>query len=143
MRPAFQHSNEWRLITKGALVLLLGFVLVEMLMYSFLEEIHLLETIETLEILLSCILIVDLIILYLESRSKYQFLKRNWLKIIAVFPFGLIFRALRILQIEQLIPMFASTGWFSEAIMVERVAQFSKGIKLFGKSTELVRDILR
>jgi len=108
-----------------------------------LEEIHLLETIETLEILLSCILIVDLIILYLESRSKYQFLKRNWLKIIAVFPFGLIFRALRILQIEQLIPMFASTGWFSEAIMVERVAQFSKGIKLFGKSTELVRDILR
>ena len=60
--------------------------------------------IKIIEVTATFILITDLVFWYRKAKSGYDFVTRNWIKIIAVFPFAFFFRALSILRVEAMFP---------------------------------------
>jgi len=56
------------------------------------------ETMEIADLIAILIFAIELYGRYKKSQSKTEFLKNNWLEILAILPIGLIFRAGRVLE---------------------------------------------
>jgi hypothetical protein len=94
------------------------------------------EALEAAELVLSLILLTDITISFVKAADKKAFLRKNMLKIIAVFPWGALFRGLALLRIEAELPILSELLLAeTEAAAVGKVA--TKGFKLTAKAKEL------
>ena len=140
MRITFHHTKEWKQIVGGSLILLLSFLFIEMLFHKSLSE-QILKTIDIFDILFTTVLAIDLILWYNEAKNKYNFIRRNWIKIIAVFPFMLVFRGIQFLRLEQFVGFAFSGEIIKDILSIERLLKYEKGVKLISKATELISEL--
>jgi len=143
----FHHTKKWKKIINISIVLILAILILEMLFHSTIESINVVinlsDVLWSLDIIVTLILALDIILWYNEAKNKYNFVRRNIVKIIAVFPFMLVFRGLQILRIEEVFAFAFSGETIKEILTFERVLRFEKGIKIVSKATEFMSDILQ
>lgn len=141
MHIRFHHKKRWRLFVDVVLGLLILLLLSEILFHDQIVEIIPTSTIEMLELLFTGILALDLTLWYLEARNKYNFVRRNWIRIIAIFPFVPVFRFAQILRLEQLFAFAFSSEMVMDVLATERLLKFEKGIKAITKASEFIKEI--
>ena len=95
-------TQEWKRLVKITLLLFISLSLIGFLFYDHLKPYE--NLIKIIEVTATFILITDLVFWYRKAKSGYDFVSRNWIKIIAVFPFAFFFRALSILRVEAMFP---------------------------------------
>ncbi len=95
-------TQEWKRLVKITLLLFVSLTVLELFFHSQLEPFE--NFIKIIEVTATIILITDLVFWYRKAKSGYDFVTRNWIKIIAVFPFAFFFRALSILRVESMFP---------------------------------------
>lgn len=134
-----QESRLWKLFVNMCLAVLILMVLGDLVAEEYMDEEIGRDAIEIVELFLSLILLTDISISFIKARDRKAFLKKNFIKIIAVFPWGALFRGLALLRIETEIPMIGEALVLeSEALAAQRVAGGAgKGFRLFAKLKEL------
>lgn len=95
---------------------------------------YLLLTFEFLDIIIVEVFVIDLIFLYIKSKDIRFFFRNYWLDILAVFPFGLVFRFA-----EQ----FFLIGAEAERLLVGQkvLHEFSRSEKLLKFISEISKEI--
>jgi hypothetical protein len=138
-----QNFRNWRLFTNLCFTLLLVLILAEVLAPEAVETEIGVDSMMGMEFALSLVVLLDIAISFRKAADKKAFLKKNIIKIIAVFPWGFTFRALSFLRIEAEIPLVGkAVALESEAVAVERVASGAgKGFRLFAKLQELLESL--
>lgn len=135
-----QNFPHWRPFINICLALLILLILLEFIFPEPLEQNLGAENLEVFELLLSLVILTDLAISFVKAEDKKTFLKKNFIKIIAVFPWGFAFRGLALLRIEAELPFLAEfLAIESEGLAAQKVASGAgKGFRLFTKITELL-----
>jgi hypothetical protein len=135
-----QTFPHWRAFINLCLALLISLILLEFIFPEALGHYVGAENLEVIELLLSLVILTDLAISFVKAEDKKTFLKKNFIKIIAVFPWGVAFRGLALLRIEAQFPFLAEfLAIESEGMVAQKVASGAgKGIRLFTKITELL-----
>ena len=102
------------------------------------------DNLAVMELVLSLLVLLDLSISFVKSTDKVTFLKKNALKIIAIFPWGVAFRGLALLRIEAEIPYLAQIfAVESEAVAAHKVAGGAgKSFRLITKVKELFERLI-
>ena len=126
-----QQHPHWNLFTNAALALLILMIIGDLLLPEMMETYIGRENMEVAELIFSLIILTDITISFVKAADKKTFLKKNIVKIIAVFPWGAFFRGLALLRIEAELPMLA------ELAAAERTAVAGRGFRLFTKAKEL------
>ena len=91
--------------------------------------------------MLTVVLATDLILWYAEARNKYNFIRRNLVKIVAIFPFMLVFRGLQFLRLQEIFAVAFSSEAIAEILAIEKLLRFEKVVHMIGKATEFVRGV--
>lgn len=138
-----QEFKHWRLFINLSLVLLIVLILSEVFIPETIEAELEMDNLLTLELILSLIILFDIAISFVKATDKIAFLKKNFIKIIAVFPWGFTFRAFALLRIEAEIPILAEAlAVETEAVAAERVAGGAgRGFRIFAKLRELLEGL--
>ncbi|MFP3950033.1 MAG: hypothetical protein ACLFUZ_02995 [Candidatus Micrarchaeia archaeon] len=130
-----QQHPHWNLLTNTVLALLILMILGDLVFPELLEEHIGKENMEVSELVFSLIILTDITISFVKATDKKTFLKKNIIKIIAVFPWGAVFRGLAILRVEAELPMLA------ELAAAERTAVAGRGFRLVTKAKELFERV--
>ncbi len=102
-----QESKHWKLFINLCLILLILLVLGDFLIPEFMEYELGRELIEIVELFLSLILLMDISISFVKAKDRKTFLKKNFIRIIAVFPWGFVFKGFALLRLEAEIPIIS------------------------------------
>lgn len=142
MRIPPHHTELWRKATVYSLGILVAVMLAEVFFSSVLDKYIPSLMLEIFEIVLSSFLLLDVLLWFIEARNKYNFVKRNWLKIAAVLPFAIFFRGLRFLEIETLLPvLIQSEAALGFTTALENVFRFEKGVRFVAKFAEFTNIV--
>lgn len=118
-----------------ALVLLLILIILEIFLpENILHNNSVKLAFEFIDIIIVEIFVIDLIFLYVKSKDIRFFFKNYWLDIIAVFPFGLVFRVAE---------RFFMIGLEAERLLIGQkvLHEVSRSEKLLKFITELSKEI--
>lgn len=139
-----QNFAHWRTFINLCLALLIVMIFGEFLIPEFMEHEIGIDNLAIMELVLSLLVLMDLSISFVKSADKVTFLKKNAIKIIAVFPWGVAFRGLALLRIEAEIPYLAQIfAVESEAIAAQKIAGGAgKSFRLITKVKELVERLI-
>lgn len=144
MKIRFHHTNRWRILVNLSLALLLTLLVFEIFFHEATQQpitIDPISVIWFIDAVLTGILVVDLVLWYSEAKDKYNFIRRNWIKIAAVFPFMMAFRGLQFLRLQEVLAFAFSGQTITEILAIERLLGFEKGLRFVSKGTEFVREI--
>jgi hypothetical protein len=134
-----QDLPHWKTLMNLCLAALILLILGEFIAPDYMHHEIGEETLEVVELVLSLILLTDIAISFVKASDKKTFLKKNILKIIAVFPWGAALRGLALLRIEAELPVLSELLVAeTEVAAVGRVA--GKGFKLTTKAKELFEE---
>jgi hypothetical protein len=118
-----------------ALILLFLIIIFELFVHvenpTFLLIIHIIDYV------VIAIFVIDLIIIWDKTRNIKFFFKNNWLDIIAIFPFGIFFRAI---SRTYRLAIEAERIALSQAVIHE-ISRTEKFIKIFAESERLAKGI--
>ncbi len=128
-----QKFKWWSLFINSCLALLIISVLAEIVFYDSIASMGLEGAMEIGELLLSLVLLTDLTISLVKAKDRGAFLRKNAIMIIAVLPWGFIFRALSFLRLGEL-PIFSELAAGEAAIL-------SRGARLAAKTKEMVERL--
>jgi hypothetical protein len=134
-----QDLPHWKAFINICLAIFILLIIAEFVFPDFMHHEVGEETIEVAELLLSLILLGDILISLVKAADKKAFLKKNALRIIAVFPWGALFRGFALLRIEAELPLLSELFVAeTEVAAAGRVA--GKGLKLTAKAKELFEE---
>ncbi|HLC68810.1 MAG TPA: hypothetical protein VJH24_03130 [Candidatus Bilamarchaeaceae archaeon] len=123
MRIPMHHRHEWKLALRIAFPLLIFTILLDLFFHpAFIAR----ETLETLEILLSGFLFIDILLNLNEARNKYSFLKRNAVRILVIFPFAFVFRILWVLELEYLMSPVIFGEWLPGLMNLQKMLKLER-----------------
>lgn len=142
MKIRFHHTKEWRLFVNIVLVMLVVSLMLELFIPEIIEQYIASESMEIFDISFTMVLASDLCLWYAEAKDKYNFIRRNWLRIIAVFPFMLTFRAVQVFRLEQTFVAAFSSEIVADLVVAEKLLKFEKGIKFVSKATEVLKGVI-
>jgi len=139
-----QNYAHWRTFINVCLALLIIMIFGEFLIPEIMEHEIGIDNLAVMELVLSLLVLLDLSISFVKSTDKVTFLKKNALKIIAIFPWGIAFRGLALLRIEAEIPYLAQIfAVESEALAAHKMAGGAgKSFRLITKIKELLERII-
>jgi hypothetical protein len=69
-------------------------------------------------------------LLYRKSTNIKEFVKKNWLDIISVIPFGMAFKLTKLVRGIRLLKLFTRTAKVSKLTKVTKVSKISKAMRL-------------
>lgn len=134
-----QDLPHWKAFINACLAVLIILIMGEFIYPDYFHHEIGEEKLEIAELVLSLVLLTDIAISFVKASDKKTFLKKNMLRIIAVFPWTALFRGLALLRIEAELPvlteLFAAE---TEAAAVGRIA--GRGFKLTAKAKELFEE---
>lgn len=137
MRVTMHHRKDWKFAVSAGLALLIIVITLDLFLYSLVSSFVTHGLLEFLEIVLTSFLFFDILLNLNEAKNKYSFIQRNLLRIIAVFPFALFFRALWLLELEALMSPILLGEWlpgftnFQKVIKLERSMNFVNRVREF------------
>ena len=139
-----QNYAHWRTFINVCLALLIIMIFGEFLIPEVMEHEIGIDNLAVMELVLSLLVLLDLSISFVKSTDKVTFLKKNALKIIAIFPWGIAFRGLALLRIEAEIPYLAQIfAVESEALAAHKMAGGAgKSFRLITKIKELAERLI-
>ena len=139
-----QNYAHWRTFINVCLALLIIMIFGEFLIPEIMEHEIGIDNLAVMELVLSLLVLLDLSISFVKSTDKVTFLKKNALKIIAIFPWGIAFRGLALLRIEAEIPYLAQIfAVESEALAAHNMAGGAgKSFRLITKIKELAERLI-
>lgn len=79
-----------------------------------------------LDYLVLAVFVIDLVVIYRKQKSLKYFLIHNWLDIIAVIPFGSVFKVTKVVRLTRIIKTFGK---------VEKAAKANRATKFFSGSS--------
>ncbi|MFW5852906.1 MAG: ion transporter, partial [Nanoarchaeota archaeon] len=134
--PKDRHYGEnlWDMIVFVSV----AFVLVILVLESFfnLEPYPGLVSLLTfIDYMIVGIFVIDLFVIYNKVRNVKLFLMRNWIDILAVIPFGSVFRLTKLVRVVRIMRVFSGA---QKASKVNRISKFFSDDSGFNKL--LVRD---
>ncbi|MFP4111986.1 MAG: hypothetical protein ACLFPQ_03420 [Candidatus Woesearchaeota archaeon] len=86
---------------------------------SFFDVSNIREFIDTTDFVINIIFVIDLVVLYRKSRGFVDFLKINWIDVIAVIPLGSLFRVAKVIRAVRIVKIL------SRGSKVSRIAKVS------------------
>ena len=98
------------------LLVSVSFVFVILILESFFKVDKIQGYLDITDWIITGIFLIDLVILFSRANSFIEFLKKNWVDIIAVLPLGYVFRIAKVVRAVKIIKIFclpASTAFFS------------------------------
>lgn len=128
-----QKFKWWSTFTNACLALLILLVLLEIFLYSEIYSMGLEGALETIELVLSLVLLSDITISLVKAKDRVEFLKKNAIRIIAVLPWGFIFSSLSFLRLNEL-PLLSEMAAGEAAIL-------GRGARLAAKTKEIVEKL--
>lgn len=128
-----QKFRHWSLFINSCLGLLILLVLAEMAFYNSIASMGLEGAMEMAELLLSLVLLTDITISLVKAKNRALFLRKNFIRIIAVLPWGVIFRSLSVLRLGEL-PIFSELAAGEAAVL-------SRGARLAAKTKEIAERL--
>ena len=85
-----------------------------------------------LDYIIIFIFLVDLVFLYKKSESIHYFFHHYWLDIVAVLPFGIVFRAAKFLRFADVLKTISKSGF-----VTEQVSALDRSLKFFSEEPAL------
>jgi RNAse (barnase) inhibitor barstar len=135
-----QELPHYKVFINACLAVLIILILGEFIYPDYIHHEVGEENLEIIELVLSLILLTDIAISFVKAADKKTFLKKNMLRIIAVFPWGFVFRGLALLRIEAELPMLTEfLAAETEAAAAGRFA--GRGFRLTAKAKELFEEV--
>ena len=123
------RENAWDIVVFVAV----AFVLVALILESFFNLAPYPELVTFLlvsDYIVLGIFVIDLFVLYNRQKNLKLFFMRNWLDIIAVIPFGSVFRLTKVVRLARIMRIFTRAH---RASRVNRVSKFFSGESGFNK----------
>ncbi len=135
-----QELPYWKVFINACLAILLILIMGEFIYPDYFHHEIGEENLEIIELVFSLILLTDIAVSFVKAADKKTFLKKNMLRIIAVFPWGFVFRGLALLRIEAELPILSELfAAETEAAAVGRIA--GRGFKFTAKAKELFDEV--
>ena len=128
-----QKFEWWSLFINSCLVFFILLVLVEMFFYESIAAAGLEQPLEIFELLLSLALLSDITISLVKAKDRALFLRKNFIRIIAVLPWGFMFSSLSFLKLNEL-PIISELAAGEAAIL-------TRGARLAAKTKEIVERL--
>ena len=83
-----------------------------------------------MDLIITFIFLIDLIFLYRHASGLKDFIKRNWLDIISVIPFGMAFRLTKLVRTVRLLKLFTRTSKLSKVTKVSKLSKTAQVSKI-------------
>ncbi|MCK4319239.1 hypothetical protein KAW38_01570 [Candidatus Micrarchaeota archaeon] len=132
MRSKLHHNKIWKVFVSicfWSLILVMG---LEILSHEMNWELLPQMSFDILDFGLGTIVLFDIWLGYKEAADKWKYLRKNIIKIVAVFPLGVFFKFLRFERVVELIPLL------SELPVLEGFFGAEKGVRSLAKLKEIL-----
>ena len=132
-RPKTDKQSKISKFEKGFSILVLFSVLLVLyflVLDMFLDTSNIQDIIFYSDIGITIIFLIDLIFLYKRSHGFWDFLKKNWLDVISVIPFGMAFRLTKLVRVLRIFRIFSRASKATKISKAAKISKISKGLRL-------------
>ncbi len=126
------YKKQWNKAVELSMPLLILTVLFDFFLSGIISNPGIHFAIGFIEVVCSTFIFIDLAMGVLRTKNKYSYLKKNFVRIIAVFPFAMLFRVLWVFQLEAIMPAVVFGAWlpnfgsFQKLLKLEHISALAE-----------------